>query len=657
MTESVTPLRNTLGVSREPIEIVLEWLSTATTRPVASHLVPGASIEERRALAALGGLVGQALETSGDPSDPRVVRTWFQTPVAADVRVVAAFRRLCSSNTDGLADLYSTLVQPTNRRSLGTFFTQPTEVRWMISRWKETERPPSTVVDVGAGVGAFTSAALDAWRKAEVFAVDVNPVTLGLLVAQMRLASAPQPESRLTPVLGDYVAWSRRAWADLSPGRLVLGNPPYTRLQLLPEASRKRLHRAAGGLCGTRANLSSLIVASTLRLLGPADGMCLLLPAQWLESDYATGLRSAIWQLRDRRVEMRLFESALFPDARVDAVALLVGTHQRGVGAFATTTDGATFTDHSRTGEAPREWRHLFAGAIATPKGRAASVPAARLADFAVVRRGTATGSNPWLLLSEDERKEWSLPLKAVHPLAHRLRDFEGSIDHERVSKLSAHAKRWVLSAGKRERESSEALNTFLSKAESEGVHEGLLCSRRPTWYDLRSELVIPDLVVGPVSQRTLRVVANPAGAAIVNNLYGISWRPETSPRMRASIASWLTRPWRASPWLTSPATRPKACGRSRSALRSNCPIRFVEGLVPPAYGDGRPFTRNSKQSVMSGRTPNDHDPRRRAGSGDVIRADPAGYFADILLDVVNNDQDHDVVRSIAERDIRLIPG
>ncbi|MCW5954578.1 MAG: 50S ribosomal protein L11 methyltransferase, partial [Propionibacteriaceae bacterium] len=38
---------------------------------------------------------------------------------------------------------------------------------------------PSTIVDVGAGVGIFSIAASVAWPDASVIAVDVNPVTLG----------------------------------------------------------------------------------------------------------------------------------------------------------------------------------------------------------------------------------------------------------------------------------------------------------------------------------------------------------------------------------------------------------------------------------------------------------------------------------------------
>ena len=107
------------------------------------------------------------------------------------------------------------------------------------------------------------------------------------------LRAATETTAGQRVVLDDFTLWIREAWLGLPEGRLILGNPPYTRLQLLPLDQRDRLWEAAGGLCGRRASLSALITAMSLNALHPRDGLCLLLPAQWLESDYAQELRAS----------------------------------------------------------------------------------------------------------------------------------------------------------------------------------------------------------------------------------------------------------------------------------------------------------------------------------------------------------------------------
>jgi adenine-specific DNA-methyltransferase len=524
---------------------LIDWLDEVGAEPLAEKWVPGASEAERRRLAALGGVVRElVVGRSGDwGAEPNLVQWWEQAP-GPPKDVVLAARRLIAEHGDvGLGELYTALVSASSRRHLGTFFTPPAEVSWMVDHWCATQPDPRAVIDVGAGVGIFTAAAADHWPGAQVWAVDINPVTLGLLAARVAGAFSVVPPRSEVPgvrvVLGDYVAWAEQNWAELPEGRLVLGNPPYTRRQLLPVEDRIRLGSAAGGLCGSRASLSALITAVSLRLLGPGDGLCLLLPAQWLESQYAAGLRRSLWTLKHRRVELRLFDAALFNDVLVDAVALLVGTQRDVEQPLVVATGDCESRAIDRTGDSPGTWRRLFAD---LPQRRTARPghDQLRLGELAVVRRGTATGDNHFFVLSEADRRRWRLPESVLAPAVRRLRDFPTVVDQAALDGLDDRIRRWMLVADKSRQRASVRLARYLAHGEAASVDERELCRRRDDWFDLREDLLVPDVIVGPMSQGAFRFVDNPACAVITNNLYGIRWHNDVAENVRAAVVVWL---------------------------------------------------------------------------------------------------------------------
>jgi adenine-specific DNA-methyltransferase len=523
---------------------LVSWLGSASGEPLAEKLVPGASEAERRQLAALGGVVQElVVRRSGDwEAEPTLAQWWDQAPKPPEDVVRAAAQLLSEFGDVGLGELYAALVSARSRRHLGTFFTPPDEVRWMVEHWCATQPDPRVIVDVGAGVGIFTAAAARRWPSSQVWAVDVNPVTLGLLAARVAGAfpvvslRSRMPGVRL--VLGDYVAWAQQNWSLLPEGRLVLGNPPYTRRQLLSVEDRVRFGAAAGGLCGSRASLSALITAVSLLLLEPRDGLCLLLPAQWLESQYAAGLRHHLWTLKHRRVELRLFDAALFNDANVDAVALLVGTLHDEEQPLVVATGDRESRSVDRSGEDPATWRRLF---VDSRLQAAQSVRGTvRLGDLAVVRRGTATGSNHFFVLSEAERRSWRLPASVLASAVRRLRDFPTVVDRAALDGLDDHIRRWMLVVHAPGRRVGVRLARYLAHGEAKGVPDRELCRKREDWSDLSEDLFVPDVIVGPMSKAAFRLVDNPARAVITNNLYGIRWHDDVAEDVRAAVLRWL---------------------------------------------------------------------------------------------------------------------
>ncbi|KAA0024026.1 hypothetical protein FOY51_05490 [Antrihabitans cavernicola] len=529
---------------------VSSWLSSTSVEPMDQKTIPGATRAERTSLAALGGLI-RAL-TPDFPSDhvPLEISNWIKAGPTPPQHLVGELTGVFEARpNDLLAQLYSSAVRPANRRHLGTFFTPAEQVEYMVETWMRTQASPRAVVDVGAGVGVFSTLSARIWDEANVYAVDVNPVTLGLMASHIGSATKIVGESSDCPgirlVLNDYTRWIASDSSPIGGPRLFLGNPPYTRAQLLTTEDRERLTLASGGLCSRRASLSAHITAITLLHLRPSDGMCLLLPAQWLESQYADRLRSTLWQLKNRRVELHLVDSWRFEDAQVDAVALMVG-------AESSTTEDLTFSRWgaetsikvSRDAECPSSWRALFA-----QEDRRCTRPRnvdlgmrkrVSLRDLAQVRRGTATGANDFFLLSREQQGDLALRDELFTPVVRRMSNARQRITRKNLHRLEPGGRDLILLVTNQDRLQSIELDEYLSHGEALGFHERVLCARRDCWFDLHHDVFIPDVIIGAMTRAKFKITINSAEAAITNNLYGWKWRDSTSPIIRRRVVSWL---------------------------------------------------------------------------------------------------------------------
>ncbi len=413
----------------------------------------------------------------------------------------------------------------------------------MVQEWDRVHHAPAAVIDVGAGVGAFTTAAAATWPDAAIWAIDINPVTLGLLAARVArefaIKTSDDPSPGVRVVRDDFTLWMSSIWPKLRGPRLILGNPPYTRLQLLPESERERLNAAGGGLCGRRASLSTLIAAQSLLSLGPRDGLSLLLPAQWLEAEYAAELRAKLWSLNDRKVTMRLFEDGLFDDATVDAVALTVGPEQQEPQSIEfsistrPTAPAVSITD--RRGNPPPEFRSGFARR--TKYAVAAGVELRELLD---VRRGTATGANRYFALTADVAAQHGLPTDATIPLIRRVLGVPDEATTRWLRSVPPEDKHVLFHVDNAKAIQSEAVTAYVKSGVDQQINERYLCRVRRTWFDLRSETLIPDLIIGQSTRHAFRLVTNTAGVTILNNLYGMTWRPGVDDDTRGRLVAWL---------------------------------------------------------------------------------------------------------------------
>ncbi|WP_433530303.1 Eco57I restriction-modification methylase domain-containing protein [Micromonospora sp. CA-263727] len=413
---------------------------------------------------------------------------------------------------------------------------------------------PAVVADPGAGVGAFTVAALKWWPKAEVHAVDVNLVTLGLLAVRPDLAgrSPGKSRTRLRVRHENFLEWLTTKWPDLNGPRLLMGNPPYTRHQQMSATEKAAAQAAVGSLApGLRSGLSTYFLAASLAALKPSDALCLLLPANWLEADYARPVRQNLWSVVKRPTELHLFPNDLnvFPGAQVAAMVLYVGPERnrrqrmkvvRVSGDLESGFRSTTVNEIERIGRTPASFspRKLLAVPQPLRLGAIADTP---LGVLATVRRGVATGANSFFLRTRSEADD--LPPSACVPAISKLRDLEGDyLDDFEHSQLSMRGIRcWLLNLDADSIKDPKIKN-LINEGEKLLIHKRHLCDVRDPWYTVES-ISVPDILVGPMGKEHFRIVVNTVGAIPTNTLYGLRINRRSEPLLAGaieSLAGWL---------------------------------------------------------------------------------------------------------------------
>lgn len=492
--------------------------------------VPGPTDAERTVLTALGGVAASLIsstEFGSRLSLPPDVEAWMDGASVLPESLLGELVYSLREGEDVLAALYERIVASPRRRPLGTFFT-PASVSTYMTDLVKARIPgdPVTVVDPGAGVGAFTEATLNAWPNASVYAIDVNVVTLGLLAAAVSVNK--NTKTRLTLHHGDYLDWVNTQWNKEDTPRLIWGNPPYTRHQSLDLDTKAAAKEASGPLLpGGRAGLSTYFLAASLHNLAESDSLCLLLPANWLEANYGAAIRNYLWRLTDRPVELHIFPrtQSIFPIAVVAAMVIWVGPKQQETAPLTVRAVNGQIESGfrsvpdriiERSGDTPIHF--AFDNPIFKP--RSSPPGTVSLADIAEVRRGVATGANKFFLLTDDQAA--LLPEGTYVAAATRLRDLSGDrLDEQAHDAIGAAGlPRWMLWL--EESDSGDpAVEALLQEGKILRVPEAHLCTKRANWYELE-RIPVPDLLLGPMTKSNFRIIENLVSAIPTNTFYSI---------------------------------------------------------------------------------------------------------------------------------------
>ena len=519
---------------------ILKWASAEAAPYLAPESAPGTTDRELKLLAALGGLASVVSKRAGMTGStvPVEVSDWWDAAPCPPNDLADRVCRALHSGRDLFGDLYTAVVSMSSRRRLGTVFTPPSVTEHMLARCEEYGVLPSTVVDPGAGVGAFTLDAAIRWQV-PVVAVDLNVGTLGLLAARCHLAGletsaganqngAAQGDPRgIHLVRGDFLTWLPDGLSRTAEPALVVGNPPYTRHQHIDLKSKAAAREAAGSLVSSGlAGMAAYFLAVTLRFLRPTDALCMIVPGSWMHARYGREIREYLWRLTYRSVRLDIFPHGVdvFPRTKVDAVVLFVGPEAREprclTVAEASTRGGRVTT--ARTENIDRQLEQLPTFPRSPRDWSRRDRPAAELGESFAVHRGVATGQNGFFLLTDEEVAEHRLPESVLTPVISSIRSVDSdTLDEAAFERLGLHrVKRWLLLAKPSDVEIPEVC-AYLSHGTRRGAADGFLARQRPHWFALQ-ELPAAPLLLLPMTKHVFRVLRNTKGVKHTNSLYGL---------------------------------------------------------------------------------------------------------------------------------------
>jgi hypothetical protein len=503
--------------------------------------VDGATREERQLLGALGAV---AAAVAGDHvmSWPESLRLWAERAPACPSDISEGVCAALGTGTDPLAALYEASISRPHRRRLGTVFTPPAVVDYMLGlAGGIMDGDPDCVADAGAGVGAFAVAAARRWPGSRIVAVDVNAVTLGLLAARIAFEIDAEPDDAdilrsIELMHGDYLDGIVDRFGTGAGRLLALGNPPYTRVQELPTWYRAKAAELCRGIVDSgHANLAVLFQAATIRHMHDQDASCMVLPGSIGYTRASRGLRRALWHsMRPVTVHRTPATTTPFTGNSVQASIVAIGPTQDTNSPVCMAR--VCFDDNAptvverwrrpRKGEEPANW-------FLTGQSRL-DVDTLTLDELAIVRRGVATGANADFFLADIEAAR--LPDDVITAGALTLKSFRRQELDRAIHRVwgGEQMKRWLLAIPP-DFDIGGELREYLQQIESR-VRDRFLVSQRDPWYVLNG-LMRPDLLIGPLSSNGFKIVLNTARAVPSNNLFGITMRNGTNPRW---LATWL---------------------------------------------------------------------------------------------------------------------
>lgn len=500
------------------------WAADAGS--IATPEVAGASSVELHLLAALGGLAAE-LGREQIERWPAPCQAWALAAPTPPQELVETVGLELGAGEDVLAALYNACISGRSRRRLGTVFTPKPVVEHMINLVDhELDGDPALVIDPGAGVGAFSMSAARRWPSATTIAVDVNPVTLGLLATRIAFEIDADPEcaeiyERIDLRLASYLDLVQTIYSGCDGPIVALGNPPYTRVQqLLADERRRAIDLTVGIIDSGHANLAALIQAMTVGHMRPEDVSCMILPGSFTYTRASLGLRQALWKSdRSLAVERWPVAQRLFIGHSVQAAIVSIGPHRENRGPLELSrveleqgkVQVAEHWSLSRDDPEPTDW---FATDSEPP-----DEGATELASLAKIRRGIATGANHMFFIDDETAARFPDLVRVAG--IQSLRGFEGDcLDRDAHLGLGGvGGRRWLLSIPPMTRLTGE-LKNYVSSFE-DTVKCRHLPSRRPIWYSL-SPPPPPPILIAPLSKASFRVVTNPVGAIPSNNLFGI---------------------------------------------------------------------------------------------------------------------------------------
>jgi len=397
---------------------------------------------------------------------------------------------------------------------------------------------PSDIYDPAVGDGAFLEAFLRIRKPSSVTRFLGSDIDGSLLEG-----SIFRDEHTHTEV---------RDFALDPPSRLfdaIVANPPYIRHhRLSSEVKRafrdlalREMERPIDG----RAGLHVLFLIRALSLLNKNGRLAFIVPADTCEGVFQGVLWN--WIAKNFRIDHIITftpDSTPFPGVDTNAVVLMI-RKETPRSSFSWLLCRKPETEDlvqlmvngkKRTSPSIDKIERSLNEALTTGMSRAPVSRRTRfvLGDFAVVRRGIATGANSFFLLTREQATKLELPREFLCLTVGRTRDAPGDVlGFEDIQRLEEKGRPTLLlslpatPAG----ELQESVQGYLRQGESMDLPKRALIRTRKPWYRMEKRSV-PPLLFAYLGRRNSRFIRNDAGALPLTAFLCVYPKPPLGDRL-----------------------------------------------------------------------------------------------------------------------------
>lgn len=448
------------------------------------------------------------------------------------------------------ADLDSHKTQA-ERNRLGQFAT-PAPLAVDILRYAKTLLPAREKInflDPAIGTGSFYSALRSLFpdgRVQEALGFEIDP-------------HYGKPATRLWKDTGLKIKLSDFTHAEASPRfNLIICNPPYVRHHHLENGSKTRLqmktmHASAmrlSGLAGLYCHFLGLSHAWMTD--GAVAGW--LIPSEFMDVNYGVAVKRYLLE-RVTLLHIHRFDPSdvQFADALVSSAVVWFRNTPPPKNHSVTFTFGGTLLTPNLLRTVPatalmheHKWTRFPVSDIRTESG------IATLSDFFKIKRGLATGSNKFFILTEEEITSRKLPMELFTPILPSPRYLpENEITADRHGNPKIERARFLLDTKLPETEIKRrfpSLHRYLEEGKAQGLDRRYLCQHRALWYAQENRPPAPILCTylgrsDAKNGKPFRFILN-ASRATVANVYLALYPTPALARAITHDGNLLRRTW-----------------------------------------------------------------------------------------------------------------
>lgn len=441
------------------------------------------------------------------------------------------------------------------RNRLGQFAT-PTALADDIMAYAKQLLPSRGEIrfmDPALGTGSFYSAlrrAIPQRRVTSATGFEIDP-------AFARAAQHLWSQSGLLVVTGDFTK-CQPPRDDHDKVTLLVTNPPYVRHHHLSTTDKARLQVLVANATGLQLSGLSGLYCYFLLLAHPwmARGAIAswLIPTEFLDVNYGATIKkyllSRVTLLRIHRFDPN---DVQFDDALVSSAVVWFRNEPSPAEHTVQFTYGGTHVHPARRKDIPAtvlateaKWSRLFNGEA---KGQTNSPT---IADLFTIRRGIATGSNTFFIITREEATRRHLPeavLTPILPSPRHLQDDEVLADHHGMPTIERQLV--LINCTLAEEEVAHRyprLASYLEEGKAQGIHEAYLCAHRNPWYAQETRPAPPFLCTymgRGEKDRPFRFILNHSRATAANVYLLLYPRPPLERLLREDPAN-AQRVWKA---------------------------------------------------------------------------------------------------------------